>query len=83
MSNNIKCGKCVHYNEQRKPLKKGGTKSLHRGHCLIHTVYAKNRPGKNVYPPSAKLEELPFGRHKIELVSEEELRPHCGYAKEA
>lgn len=82
MSNNIPCGKCINYHEILKPVKKGGTVSLHKGHCLIRTVYASNKPGNNVYPPKAKTAELPYGRHQIEMVCENEVRPNCSDAKE-
>jgi len=84
MSNTIKCGNCILYHAIRKPLrtKEGGFKKLKRGHCLAQTVYASNKPGKHVYPPKAKVKELPFGRHIIFLVHEDQIIPHCTSAKE-
>ena len=81
MANNVKCKDCSFYHEQRKPLRKGGTKSLQRGHCLAQTVYASNRPDNPVFPPNAKTAELPYGRHQITAVMEDELRPHCPHVK--
>jgi len=81
MANNIPCGQCANYHALMKPVKKGGTISLKRGHCLIRTIYASNKPGKNIYPPGAKTEEREFGQHKIELVTEAEVRPYCSDAK--
>jgi hypothetical protein len=82
MANKIPCGKCQKYHEQRKPIRKGGTISLHQGHCLEYTIYASNKPGDHIHPPGAKTEEREFGMHKIELVGEKELRPYCSAAKE-
>jgi hypothetical protein len=82
MANTILCGQCIHYSELRKPKEKGGYKSLKKGHCLDQTVYAKNKPGKPVYPPNAKLEDLPFQQHKIVLVRETQIVLHCTAAKQ-
>lgn len=82
MANNIPCGQCVFYHELRKPKTKGGYRSLHKGHCLDRTIYAKNKPGNIVYPPKAKLEDLPYQQHKIVLVREEQIMEHCTAAKQ-
>ena len=84
MSNTIKCGKCTLYRPIKKPLrtKEGGFKTLPRGHCLDRTIYASNKPGDHVYPPRAKLKELPFGRHQITIVRADEVVPHCTAVKE-
>lgn len=84
MANTIKCGDCKKYHAIKKPIrsKTGGFKDLHRGHCLARTVYAKNKPGDHVYPPKAVVKDLPFGRHQIVIVHEDEVVPHCIHAKE-
>ena len=82
MSLDIKCKECVHYHEIRKPLKKkeGGSKSVHKGHCLKRTIYASNKPGNPVYPPGAIVQVLPYGRHKINIVNEEQIVVGCIHA---
>lgn len=84
MANTLKCKKCIHYYAIKKPLrrKEGGFKDLNRGHCLDKTVYAKNKPGKQVYPPKAKVKELPFGRHQIFGVRADQVVENCTAAKE-
>ena len=81
MANTLPCNQCVYYFELRKPKERGGYKSLKRGHCLAKTVYAKNKPGNQVYPPNAKVEDLPFQQHKIVMVKENEIILHCLSAK--
>lgn len=82
MANTVPCGKCLRYYELRKPLRKGGSLSLHRGHCLAKTIYAANKPGDNVYPAGARVEELPYAMHKIKLVEENEIQKNCTDVKE-
>jgi hypothetical protein len=81
MANTLPCGQCIHYAELRKPKDRGGYKSLRKGHCLDKTIFAKNKPGNHVYPPNAKVEDLPFQQHKITLVKEKEIILHCTAAK--
>jgi len=84
MANQIPCGKCLLYHPLLKPLrrKEGGFKNLKRGHCLDRTIYAKNKPGKPVYPKYAKVKELPFGRHQVVMVKPDEVVPFCTAVKE-
>jgi hypothetical protein len=78
MKNKIPHGQCAHYSAQSKPQPGDKpAKSLHRGHCLIGTVYAVNKPGTQNYPLNAKTAELPFGRHQIKSVRENDIDPHC------
>ena len=77
--NKLKCGECKNYFGMERPLrrKEGGTVSLKKGYCLAKSVFASNRPGDEILPPGAKTAELEYGRHKIHLVREEEIVPHC------
>lgn len=78
MPNTIQCGKCTRYAAQVKPQPGDKPpKPLHRGHCLARTIYAVNKPGNPVYPPGAKTEELPYGRHQIFSVRNAQLVPNC------
>lgn len=78
MFNTHPCSECVLYHALIKPHRRGGeAKDTGKGHCLDKTVYAKNRAGNTVYPPRAKLEDLPHARHKIALRSGAEVVPHC------
>jgi len=49
----------------------------------MRTVYAKNRPGKEVYPPNAKVEDLEYGVHKITIVHGSDTKTYCQTASEA
>ena len=82
MSLDIQCQECSHYHELRKPLrrKRGGSKSLRKGHCLKRSVYASNKPGNPIYPPGAVTEERKYAQHKITVVSEDQIVPGCIYA---
>jgi len=82
MANTIQCGKCTRYHAIIKPHRngKGSTDTL-KGHCLEHTVYALNKPGKPVYPPGAMVKDLPYNRHKIALRRSDEIVPQCTSAK--
>lgn len=84
MSNSIKCGKCKLYHALQRPNRKKdqGPINLKKGHCLDRTVYAKNKAGSPVFPPHAKVEDLPYNRHQIALVREDTVVPHCTAAKE-
>jgi hypothetical protein len=48
---------------------------------LARSKYAKNKPGKPVYPPGAIIEDLPFNRHRIEVVNDDTVMPSCTAAK--
>lgn len=73
---------CQHYWPITKQAKSGATTVLTRGHCLAKSLYAKNAPGKPVYPPKAKLEDLPNGTSKVVLVIGEEDTNGCLTFKE-
>jgi len=78
MANTNKCGDCTEYHAIIKPHRSGGkSTNTRKGHCLDQTIYAGNKPGNPVYPPGAKVQELPYGRHKIVLRREDEVCKHC------
>ncbi len=78
MSNTKACNECGLYHAIIKPHRKGGVaKNTGRGHCLDRTIYAENRVGNPVYPPRAKVKELPFGQHMIALQRETDVVEHC------
>ena len=81
MANTIKCGQCMFFYELKKPKPKGGMRSLGYGHCLDRTVYAKGKPGNPVYPPGAKVADMPFDQHNVTVVKPMQLVPHCLAAK--
>jgi hypothetical protein len=78
MSNTRPCSECILYHAIIKPHRKGGeSHDTGKGHCLDKTVYAKNRAGHPVYPPRAKVADLPYARHSIVLRRGVEVVPHC------
>ena len=78
MANLIACGDCTLYHAIIKPHRNGkGSTDTHKGHCLDQTVYAKNKAGNPVYPPNAKVEDLPYNRHKVVLRRDTDVVPHC------
>ena len=81
MANTIPCNECEHYHALKRPKPKGGFKELKMGHCLDQSVYALNKPGNPVYPPKAKVAELPYNRHKIVIVRPLEVVVHCTAAR--
>ncbi len=82
MANTIPCGECTLYHAIVKPHRDGkGSTDTKKGHCLDRTVYAKNKAGNPVYPPGAKVADLPYNRHQIVLHRDAEIVPHCTAAK--
>jgi len=77
MANEIKCGDCAQYYAIQKPKPKGGFRTLNYGHCLARTVYAKGKPGKPVYPPGAKVADLPHNQHQVHVVRKGTVKPTC------
>lgn len=78
MANQIPCGECQRYHAIIKPHRNGKRSTdTGKGHCLEHTVYAKNKPGNPVYPPHAKVEDLPYNRHRIAIRRKDSVVPHC------
>jgi hypothetical protein len=73
----LKCGDCIYYSAQTKPIKSGGRIDLKRGYCLKHSTFATNRPDSSSIPPGAISKELPFGRHDIQLVRNTEIKLNC------
>jgi hypothetical protein len=76
------CETCEFYWEIMRALARGGQKRTGRGHCLAHSVYASNMPGKPTYPPKAKTAELPYGRSNVIVVMGEACNPNCQDFKE-
>jgi hypothetical protein len=78
MANLKPCRACKLYHAIVKPHRNGkGHTDTKKGHCLDKTIYAKNKPGKPVYPARAKVKDLEFGRHEIVLRRDNEIVPHC------
>ena len=71
------CSNCVHYAPIKIPTGNRGSKNTRQGHCLAQSVYAVNKPGKNVYPIGAKTAVLPYARHSIVVVREDQIVLHC------
>lgn len=83
MPNTKTCGTCLLYHALIKPYRNGkGFKDTGKGHCLAQTVYAKNKPGSPVYPPRAKIADLPFNQHQVVVVRANEIRAFCMTYKE-
>ena len=76
-SNTQPCSACKKYWPLVKGLKKGKKKKLSHGYCLERTVFASNKPGNPVYPPRAKVKELPNGNHKVILVRKSDVKANC------
>ncbi len=78
MANTNPCSECNLYFALVKPHRDGkGSTDTKKGHCLDKTVYAKNKPGKPVYPPHAKVADLPFNRHTIVLRRADDVVKSC------
>ena len=77
MPNTRTCGTCKKMWRLRKGKRGGGTIDLKRGHCLVRTVYPKDRPGDFVYPPGARIEKTPNDMIVPFLVREDMIVPHC------
>jgi len=73
----IICGECTHFHAIKIPTGTGSTRETDQAHCLAKSIYAKNKVDHPVYPPGAKIEDLPFGRHKIVIVRRNQHHPHC------
>ena len=73
----MSCGKCENFWPIQKGLRGGGTVPQSRGHCLAHSVYPKDKPGDPVYPPGAKVEELPNNVAKLHVVHEDQVVTSC------
>lgn len=71
------CEDCSLYWEIMRALAKGGQKKTGRGHCLARSVYASNAKGKPIYPPKAKVAELPYGHSKVIIVVGKNIDPSC------
>jgi len=76
------CGKCKYFYPLKKVDRKGGLRDLTRGYCLAKSVFAKNKPGKPVFPPGAVTKELPYGRSKPEIVMTTQVVKDCPSFKE-
>lgn len=75
--NRIPCGQCEKYWAIQKGLRGGATTPLTRGHCLARSLYPKNKPGNPVYPPGAKVVELPNNVAKLVVVHENQIVTTC------
>jgi hypothetical protein len=71
------CGNCTHFHSIRIPTGKGTTRETNQAHCVAKSVYAKNKPGNPVYPPGAKIADLPYAAHKITIVRRDQREPNC------
>jgi hypothetical protein len=72
------CSKCAKYWELRKPKRNGeGFTPLKKGYCLARTVFASNKPGENIYPPGARMADLPNGQHDVVIVRPDSLELSC------
>lgn len=75
------CGDCEHFWEIKKTTKNRKAYIVTgRGYCLIHTVFAEGRPGNPVYPPKARVEELPDKRHKVKIIRNNHVETGCPHA---
>jgi hypothetical protein len=77
MANSIKCGQCEHFWAIQKGVRGGTTIPQSRGHCVINSVYPKNKPGNPVFPPKAKLEDLPGNVARVKIVHKDTLELSC------
>jgi hypothetical protein len=71
------CGECTSFHSIRIPTGTGSTRETDQAHCVAKSVYAKNRPGNPVYPPGAKIADLPHAAHKITIVRRDQKEPYC------
>ena len=77
MANSIKCGQCGYFWAIQKGVRGGTTIPQSRGHCLAKSVYPKNKPGNPVFPPGAKLEDLPNNVANVKIVHKDTLELSC------
>lgn len=78
MANKNPCELCTHYYALIKYHRKSGDpRELDRGYCLDQTVFAKNRAGNPVYPPHAKVADLPYARHHTVIRGKKDVVAHC------
>ena len=77
MANQLLCGKCEKFWAIQKGTRDGGFIPQSRGHCLARSVYPKNKPGNPVFPPGAKVEDLPNNVSKVFVVHQSQLEPSC------
>lgn len=77
MANSLPCGECEHFWAIQKGVRGGTTTPQSRGHCLIHSVYPKNKPGNPVFPPGAKLKDIPGNVAKVKVVHKDNIELSC------
>jgi hypothetical protein len=78
--NIIACGDCKKFHVRTGG---GGTtksptvKELSRGFCLAQTIFSSKKAGQPVFPPGARVEDLPDGQHKVTLVKKTDVVKNC------
>lgn len=81
MANTMKCEDCAKYFKLERATRKNKKIDTRKGHCLARTIYAKDRPGHRPYPPKARVEKLPFDRHKVVIVRADQVVSSCTNAE--
>jgi len=76
------CGTCTNYSAMEQGLRGGKRRILTQGYCLVHSIFAKNKPGNPVYPPRAKVQDLENAVHKLTIVSAYDVKKYCEAYKE-
>lgn len=82
MSNKLPCGRCEKFWAIMKGNRDGSFTEQTRGHCLDRSIYPKDKPGNPVFPPGAKIEELPNNVAKIHVVHKDQVETSCNAATE-
>jgi len=80
MSNKLKCGDCENFWPIMKGTRDGSFIPQTRGHCLARSVYPKDKPGEHVFPPGARIKELPNNVAKVVVVHRNQVETSCNHA---